>query len=186
MQIRPLRVADLDLIDEIDATLESNSYLHVDRHAEGLSARFTIEERALTDRRVASGTMEDDLRFDLKQTAAGIEEGFALVAEHDAVPIGALLARHPPGSDLVELIDLRVDFDQRRQGLASAMLFQAINFARDREARAVRALTTTANVPAARLLAKLGFELAGIDTQRRSNHDLVKEQSTLVWYLALQ
>lgn len=185
MQIRPLRADDLDLIDEIDATLDAATYLHVERHAEGLSARFVVEERPLESKRIASGMIGDDLRFSLKQVAAGIEDGLALVAEHDDVPIAALLARRLPDGGCVDLVDVRVDFDQRREGLASAMLFQAISYARESEARAIRAETTSANVPIAKLLVKVGFVLAGIDTQRLSNHDLVKEQTTLVWYLAL-
>ena len=45
--------------------------------------------------------------------------------------------------------------------------------------------TLTDNLPAAKLLSKCGFDLAGVDTQRRSNHDLVKEAASLLWYVAL-
>jgi RimJ/RimL family protein N-acetyltransferase len=65
------------------------------------------------------------------------------------------------------------------------MLFQAISHARELELRAVTAETRTDNVPAARLLSKCGFDLAGVDTQRHSNHDLVKEVASLIWYVAL-
>jgi hypothetical protein len=50
--------------------------------------------------------------------------------------------------------------------------------------RAVRATSLTNNVPAAHFLAKAGFDLAGVDTHYRSNHDLVKETVTLFWYAA--
>ena len=185
MQIRPLQPADLDLIDEIDATLDSATYLHVERHAEGLSARFAIEERPLPTRRIEPMPIGDELRFSMKQIANSIEDGTGFIAEHDGVPIAALLARPSPTNDLVELIDVRVDFDRRREGLASAMLFQLITAARNNEARAIRADVQSTNVPLARLLAKLGFECAGLDTQRHTNHDLVKERSTLIWYLAM-
>ena len=186
MQIRPLTTADLDLIDEIDATIDSNRYHHVDRVGDGPLTRFSIEDRPLPQRRVESNTLGDDVRFALKQTASGIEDGLALVIEHDGVPIGALLARVAlDDPTLIELVDLRIDFDHRREGLASGLLFQAINFARDAEARAFRATAKTNNAAANALLAKLGFELGGIDTFRSSNHDLVKEQTTLLWYLAL-
>ncbi len=35
------------------------------------------------------------------------------------------------------------------------------------------------------MLAKSGFELAGVDDHRNSNHDLVKEAVTLFWYAPL-
>lgn len=186
MQIRPLRPADLDLIDEIDATIDSIRYRHVERVADGDKTRFAVEERPLPAKRVEPNPIDDDLRFSLKQTAADIEDGLALVAEHDDVPIAALLARVAlDDPTLVEIVDVRVDFDFRRQGLASAMLFQAITFARDKEARAIRAAARSSNDAGNRLLAKLSFELAGIDTFKSTNHDLVKEQTTLLWYLAL-
>ena len=50
----------------------------------------------------------------------------------------------------------------------------------------IKASTThPTTLPAARLLIKCGFELAGVDTQRHSNHDLVKEVASLIWYAAL-
>jgi hypothetical protein len=49
----------------------------------------------------------------------------------------------------------------------------------------VAAETTTDNWPAAMLLTKCGFDLAGLDERRRTNHDLVKEAVTLFWYAAL-
>jgi ribosomal protein S18 acetylase RimI-like enzyme len=187
MQIRPLRPSDLDLIDEIDATIDSTRYHHVDRVADGPTTRFAIEDRALPARRVEPNPIGDDLRFSLKQTAAGVEEGLALIAEHDGLPIAAMIARNAlDDPSLIEVLDVRVDFDRRREGLGSALLFQAINFAREREARALRAVARTNNAAGNALLAKLGFELAGIDTFRATNHDLVKEQTTLIWYLALQ
>ena len=40
--------------------------------------------------------------------------------------------------------------------------------------------STTDNLPAARFLLKCGFDLAGLDAQRFSNHDLVKESRDAV------
>jgi ribosomal protein S18 acetylase RimI-like enzyme len=183
MQIRPLNLADLEFIDEIDATIQSEDYLHVDRAADALSASFRIEQRPLLERKSESNPIGDELRFQLKQIASGMDDGFCCVAEHDQLPIASALAVED--GDVVELVDLRVDFDRRREGFGSAMMFQVINFARERESRAIRVFVTTGNGPFNRMLAKLGFEIAGIDTQRHSNHDLVKEQTTLIWYLQL-
>jgi len=51
--------------------------------------------------------------------------------------------------------------------------------------RAVAVESRSNNHPAAALFAKCGFELSGIDTRRWSNHDLVKEAATLLWYATL-
>jgi ribosomal protein S18 acetylase RimI-like enzyme len=85
----------------------------------------------------------------------------------------------------MRIVELRVDFDHRRQGLATAMLYQLVGEARNAELRAVAVETLTNNVPASRLLSKCGFELAGVDTARHTNYDLVKEAATLFWYSAL-
>ena len=185
MEIRPLTAADLDLIDEIDATISSDRFLFVERQADGLNASFRIEDRPLVEPRIESNVIGDDLRFTMRQVATGIEDGLAVMAEHDGVPIAAVLATRTPDGSVVDLIDVRVDFDRRRDGLGTALMFQAMNYARDGDARAVRVCSRTTNAPFNAMLAKLGFELAGLDTFRESNHDLVKEQTTLIWYFPL-
>jgi len=83
------------------------------------------------------------------------------------------------------VLDVRVDFEHRRQGLASAMVYQVITEARNRELRAVSVDSRTDNFPAAQFFAKCGFDLAGLDLRRHSNHDLVKESATMFWYASL-
>ena len=81
--------------------------------------------------------------------------------------------------------DVRVDAEFRRQGLGSALVFSLIESARALECRAVSAVAPANNFPANAFLAKLGFELSGLDEKRLTNHDLVKEAVTLFWYLPL-
>jgi len=185
MELRPLAPADLMLLADIDGTVESAEYLHVGLTGEGADVRFAVEPRPARQKTVEPNPIGDDLSFDLKQVANGIEDGLAVVAEHEGLPVGLLLARPVPARRVVELVDLRVDYDHRREGLGSAMVFRLITYAREREARAVRAEVPSGNGPFNRLLDKLGFDLAGLDTRRDSNHDLVKERATLVRYLAL-
>ena len=83
-------------------------------------------------------------------------------------------------------MDLRVDYDYRRQGMGMAMLYQLVSVARESEAaRALYAEVPANNTPAQELLQRVGFELAGFDERRRSNHDLVKEVATLLFYLPI-
>jgi ribosomal protein S18 acetylase RimI-like enzyme len=69
--------------------------------------------------------------------------------------------------------------------MATVLMYQIVQAARDRELRAVSAETRTNNLPVNKLLQKLAFEIAGIDTHRHTNHDMVKESATLFWYAAL-
>ncbi|MDB5333932.1 MAG: hypothetical protein JWP03_5083 [Phycisphaerales bacterium] len=185
MQIRPVRPEDLGGLVEIDGTIESSEYLHVERGGEGIALQWRLEERPLRQKRIDRNRPTDELEFVLKQIATGADEGIALLAEHEGAMVALCVAQPTPEFGTMKLIDLRVDFDHRREGLATAMLYQVIAESRERELRAVTAESRTDNLPAARMLAKLAFDLAGLDTQRHSNHDLVKESATLLWYAAL-
>ena len=185
MEIRPVQPGDLEDLLEIDGTVESAEYLHLERTGEGLAVAWKLELRPLRERRIAPNRMGDEQKFTLRQVVTGADEGLALLAEHDGRKIALLLAQPDPRYGTLSLADLRVDYDFRREGLASALLYQAINEARDKGLRAVTAESLTDNLPAARLLSKCGFDLAGVDGQRHTNHDLVKEAASLLWYLAL-
>lgn len=185
MQIRPAIPADLDRLREIDATIESLQYLHLERAGEGTAISWRLEERPLREKLVNANGLDDDQRFTLRQVLGGIEEGIGLSAEHDGELVAFAVAQRDPVADVLRLLDLRVDYDQRREGIGSALLFQVISHAREIGVRAVAARTLTNNLPANAFLAKAAFELCGVDTHLTSNHDLVKEAVALFWYAAL-
>ncbi|MCY2952770.1 MAG: GNAT family N-acetyltransferase [Planctomycetota bacterium] len=185
MQIRPATPADAAFLADIDGTIESTRYLHLDRSGEDLAPAWHIEERPLRQRLISPNPLDDNACFLLRQITAGSDEGLALVAEHENLIVACLIAQPRPHTNTLRLIDLRVDYDQRRQGLGFSLLCQAIQHARQLQLRAVSAQTFTNNIPAARFLLKLGFHLTGLDTHRHSNHDLVKESVTLFWHAAL-
>ena len=185
MELRPVTPNDLVLLAEIDGTIESHQYLHVERGGTGLTATWRIHERPLRERLVRANPIDDERRLLLKMIVTGADEGIALMAEHDGMPVALVAAVPEPAVGTLRIVELRVDFDLRRQGLASAMLYAIITEAKDRGLRAVSAETTTDNFPAAQLLSRCGFEIGGLDERRRSNHDLVKEAVTVFWYASL-
>ena len=185
MQIRPGTAKDLDLLPDIDGTVESTRYLHLEQAGEGLAASWRLDERPLRQKLIDPNRLEDETTFLLKQIVTGADEGLVLVAEHEDAAAAVLVAHVRPERQTLHLVDLRVDYEQRRQGIATAMLYQLIASARERELRAVSAETRTNNLVAGQLLAKCGFELSGVDTRRHSNHDVVKESATLFWYATL-
>jgi RimJ/RimL family protein N-acetyltransferase len=186
MQIRPLAPDDLPSVCEIDGTVESTQYLHVDNSlSEGSTASWRLEQRPARQKLIDPNRLSDEALFTLKQILSGADEGVALAVEHDDQPIATLVARPNASQETLEIVDLRVDYDFRRQGMGTALLYQLIGVAREQEIRAISAQTLTNNHPAAALLGKCGFELSGVDTRRRSNHDLVKEAVTLFWYVPL-
>ena len=185
MQIRAATSEDLSAVRDIDGTVESSSYLHLESGGEGLAVSWKLEERKVREKLIEANAMDDDAYFTLKQIVGGVEEGLALAVELDDQPVALLVARKEPEAGTMRVIDLRVDYDYRRQGMATALVYQAIGFAREAELRAMAVHSLTNNVPAAALFQKCGFELSGVDTRKRSNHDLVKEAATLFWYVPL-
>lgn len=185
MQIRPAKESDLDAIREIDGTVESSTYLHVEASGESLNGSWRIEQRPARQRIVLPNRLSDEDDFALKQIVRGADEGMAMIVEHDDAPVALLLARPDSAAGILRIVDIRVDSDYRRQGMGTTLVYQTIQAAREGQLRAVEAETLTNNAPAAELLNKCGFDLSGIDTRRRSNHDLVKESATLFWYAAL-
>ncbi len=180
-----MTLPDLEHVRDIDSTSESAQYLHVERTGQGLSCAWKIEPRPLREKRTHRRALDDEQAFAMRQIVTGADDGLALVGEHENALVASAVSVPDPVNRVARLIDLRVDFDFRRQGLASVMLFQIIQDARQRELRAVSAQAAADNFPALQLLEKLGFEPAGLDTHRASNHDLVKETVLIFWYLTL-
>jgi ribosomal protein S18 acetylase RimI-like enzyme len=180
-----MAAGDLTGLSDIDGTVESTEYLHLEQTGDGLSTIWRLERRALREKLIQPNPLGDDSAFVIKQIATGSEEGLALVAEHEQFPVAMLAARKDFSTGTLSLIDVRVDYDHRRQGLATAMLFQAINYARENELRAVSAAVRANNLPGNQLLLRTSFDLSGVDTRRYSNHDVVKESATLIWYASL-
>jgi RimJ/RimL family protein N-acetyltransferase len=186
MQIRSAKPADLTNVADIDGTVESIEYLHLDASSgEGLAMGWRLEQRPARKKLIDPNRLDDDASFTLKQVVGGAEEGLALLVEIDDAPVAMLLAVVDAPAGTLRIVDLRVDYDYRRQGMGLALVYGAIQHARESGLRAIHAQTLSNNVPAAALLAKCGFDLSGVDTRRRSNHDLVKESVTLLWYAAL-
>jgi len=203
MEIRPVQVDDLAGLQEIDGTVESTRYLHLDYadtsdapapgegdegggdEARGVTFAWRLEERPARQKLIEPNRLDDDATFTLKSVVTGAEEGTALLIEHDDEPVAMLLARPDPAAGTLRIVDLRVDYDYRRQGMGTALVYALIQQAREQALRAVAAETLSNNQPAGALLARCGFQLSGVDTRRRSNHDVVKEAVTLFWYAAL-
>jgi GNAT superfamily N-acetyltransferase len=181
MTTRPATAADVPAIGEIDSVIESTSYLHVEQSVAEGTVGWRLERRPLREKLIEPHALDDDTRFALRQVAGGGDEGLCIVAEHDGEVVASLLAQ-PREADTLLLLDLRVDCARRREGLATVMLFQMIEHATNAGHRAASVVTLTNNDPAYQMLTKLGWHLSGIDTRRNTNHDLVKERASLVWY----
>ena len=187
MQIRPVTARDIDVLNEIDGTIESLHYLHLEEQAtdDPPAMNWRIEERQCRQKIIEPNRLSDETLFLIKQIATGADEGLALMAEHEGLPAALIVAKPEPDRGVYSIVDVRIDFEHRRQGVGSALVYQVIAMARQADVRAVAAETLTNHFAGIQMLRKLGFDLSGVDTRRHSNHDVVKESATLFWYLPL-
>ncbi len=185
MQIRPATPADLDRLRDLDATVESTQLLFLERSGAGVTSAWRLEPRPLREKLIDPNALDDEQAFALRQIVTGTDEGVALVAEHEDQVVGLALAQTDPAHGTMRVLDVRIDYDVRRQGLGTVMAYQIVERARQQGLRAVVAETRANNFPANQFFQKLAFELSGFDASRHSNHDLVKETATLFWYAAL-
>src|SRR6187551_91237 len=107
MQIRPAKSSDLAGIAEIDGTVESSRYLHVERSGEGIASSWRLEERPARQKLIDPNRMNEDASFLVKQIVSGADEGFSLVVEHDEEPVAFLVAKSDPAAGTMRLVDLR-------------------------------------------------------------------------------
>src|SRR3954467_5829370 len=115
MEIRPVTPADLDDLAEIDGTIESASYLHLDRSGEGLALSWKLSERPLRETRIRPNRLDDERLFALKQLATRIEESLPPPPPHGGDKVALLVAQVEPARKAIRIHDLRVDFDHRRE-----------------------------------------------------------------------
>jgi hypothetical protein len=100
MEIRTAKPGDLDDVLEIDGTVESSRYLHVDRGGEGFALAWRLDERPLREKLIQSNILTDDQRMVFRQVTAGADEGVALVAEHEGRSVAMAVARPDPAAGL--------------------------------------------------------------------------------------
>jgi ribosomal protein S18 acetylase RimI-like enzyme len=185
MQIRPASASDVKALLALDGHIESARYLHLETSGGGLQPQWRLEERALRARHVDVNPMCTAAKGLLERLTRGADEGVALVADYNQAPIALLIARERLDAQTLEVCDLRIDPGFRRQGIGTALLYRAIGVARERGLRAAAAEAPANNFPACRLLAACGFVLSGVDGRRHTNHDVVREAATLLFYAPL-
>ena len=131
MQIRAGQPEDLERLIDLDGTIESAEYLHVERAGEGLAMEWRLEERPLREKRVDSNAVDEDRRFAIRQVLGGVRRGSCWSAEHDDQLVALAVARLDAGA-----ADARRDRPAGRlrlppAGAGIAMIYQIINDARE-------------------------------------------------------
>lgn len=79
----------------------------------------------------------------------------------------------------LRVAELWVDEAYRHQGVGKSLMAQAVDFARQKQARAVVLETQSCNEPAIRFYLSCGFRIIGLDTTHYSNRDILDHEVRL-------
>jgi ribosomal protein S18 acetylase RimI-like enzyme len=155
--------------------------------AEEWPAYRTIRLRALADAPYAFGSTlaaEEALAPETwaarlaRSTTSGIDR--ALAAEMNGALIGLAWAKED-GDDatIVSLFQMWVAPEARGQGVAGALLDEALRWATERGAQAMQLGVTCTNAEALRLYERAGFVEAGVREPLRPGSDLMEQRMRL-------
>jgi len=165
--IRPADSTDLALLANFDHGYSTDYVWQMDtREAEGefyVSFRQVYLPRPM---RVFSSRSRDWL------TDSWSRRKCFLVAELDELPHGYLNLGPGPAPDVGLIADFAVERRSRRQGLGSALLLAARQWARENGLRRLILETQTKNYPAIRFCQKHGFSFCGYNDRYYANMDI--------------
>ena len=105
-----------------------------------------------------------------------LERWGILVAIHgqdaDRPPTGYATIAHGTEPHIAQVTDLAVAVPERRHGMATALLISAEDWAADKRCTQLIVEMQSKNVPAIRLVRKLGFEFCGFSDRHYPNRDI--------------
>ena len=132
----------------------------MEKSGEGFAQNWKIDQRPLREKLIQPNAIDDETRFSMKQIVGGIEDGLAIVAEHEGVVVASLVAELQPENSTMRLIDLRVDFDRAPgPGFGPSVSIHPANEGNGIARRSAQ--TKTNNLPAANFLLKRGLRSGG-------------------------
>lgn len=167
MNIRPAQIRDLDACLALDESFETEYVWQMENaranNAIQLGFRTTRLPRAM---RVMVHTPREDLADHFEQG------GCVLVAEEYPRITGFVDATIESTERLLQLHALVVASDMRRRGIGSQLVRATIEWAQEKNLRAMMASISTKNYPASAFLQKRGFAFCGFNDQYYHNRDI--------------
>lgn len=171
IEIRPLDRLDLSRLRELMSGYTSTQRYAVHKQETDARAVIALELEALAaphTRNYWDCLSEDDL----KRYEGFLAGGFSLGAHRNGDWVGVALAEAEPWNRLLNVWELHVHPDYRRQGIGGRLLAELAGRARNRGLRALTVETQNTNVNAIRFYHKAGFTIEGIDLSYYTNRDV--------------
>ncbi len=183
--VRPLVLADIPRLAEIDAEFESDRFLDVTKIADGLNVAWHLVERPLDP-----PFRSDDFGLDRQQreevaVRLGVGDGLYLAAQDlgTAKLVALLDVERERWRDTAVIWNILIDRAYRRRGLGRDLIGRAIAWAREQGLRGMVLESQTNNMPACRFYQAMGFKVCGLDDHFYSNDDIgVREVAIFWWY----
>lgn len=167
IEIRPALTPDLSVLAEIDHSCATEYVWQMDRS-------FDVGQLAVSFREIR---LPRSIRIEYPHSHDQIVESWKkasgiLMASLAGEPVGYVSISDQVSPRAAWVTDLAVSERYRRQGIASALLLSAQNWASQRRLRRFILEMQSKNNAAVRLALKLGFEFCGYNDQYYANQDI--------------
>jgi ribosomal protein S18 acetylase RimI-like enzyme len=182
--IRPLVLADIPRLAEIDAEFESDRFLDIEKTVDGLNVTWRSVERPLEP-----PFKSDDFGLDRQQreqVAVRLRAGDGLYLAAQDPDTGKLVAlldvERERWRDTAVIWNILIDRAYRRHGLGRGLIGRALAWAREQGLRGIVLESQTNNMPACRFYQAMGFTLCGLDDHFYSNDDIGVREVAVFWW----
>ncbi len=179
IRVRPAVPDDFAALATLDLTYPTDRILALSRSGAAPEHSFRLQWR----RRQSSPAVYATLDTGWLQGAA-LRADLLLVAELNGRAAGYLIVILPPWTDAGEITDLAVGAGERGQGLGTALVGAAADWARKRGLRALWVEPRADNATAIEFYVRRGFRLAGFNDRMYGDQD-DPGQTTVYMYLEL-
>lgn len=167
IEIRPAVASDIPVIVAFDHSYQSSYVWQIDIVQDGGQVNVNFREvRLPRSVRVDYPRAVKNLLSDWK------ERSVVLVAARAGAPVGYLSVTDQIAPNTAWVSDLAVAPEIRRQGVGSALLLAAQEWAAQRKNRRMIVEMQSKNYPAVKMMKKLGFEFAGYNDHYYANQDI--------------
>lgn len=180
--VRPATAADLPALTRLDLTYPTDRYLALERSGEPPEHALTLRWR---NRVPAPKAVYATYTVDRLQEALERADSF-VVAHLDGEVAGLLMIIVPTWTDAAEITDLAVDIAFRRMGAGRALVETAVEWARQRDRRALWVEPRADNHAAISFYVSMGFRVSGFNDRMYSNKDHEDGRPTVLMYLELR
>ncbi len=167
IEIRPALSADYEQLFKINLSNRTEYVWQMDRLIEEGQITIGFREVRLPRAIQVEHPHPEESLTKVAQSASGV-----LAAILQGAPVGYIILDESLVPSGVWIRNLAVAEQHRRQGIGSALLISAQEWAVQRRMKKIFLETQSKNYPAIRMALKLGFELSGYNDRYYANQDI--------------